>query len=349
MHLTCVNPLNDPLWQRLIEQHHSTVFHSPEWMHVLQQTYGFDIQALILLDDTQEPRSGIAYCSIEDMMDPRIVSLPFTDFCDPLVTVTNCDDWYRLVDKLLGSGQRISLRCLHNQIPLSDKRFALAGQAKWHCVDLRRSEDEIWQGLHGSARRAITKAQHSGVTTRIAQHKDDLRAFYELHLRVRKYKYELLAQPYRFFENIWNHFINAAKGALILAIHEEEVIGGVLFLVWQDTLYYKFNASNPERIAVRPNDLVVWEGIRFGQGHGYHFLDFGLSDWDQEGLLQYKRKFATEEKTISMLRYMPEGSPSAKEKQLRQLLPQLTDLFVDESVPDSITEKAGDSLYRFFT
>jgi hypothetical protein len=65
--------------------------------------------------------------------------------------------------------------------------------------------------------------------------------------------------------------------------------------------------------------------------------------------LQYKRKFATAEKTISMLRYTPEGSPSVKEKQLRQLLPQLTDLFVDESVPDGITEKAGDSLYRFFT
>jgi hypothetical protein len=134
-----------------------------------------------------------------------------------------------------------------------------------------------------------------------------------------------------------------------VAVHNNEVIGGVLFLEWQGTLYYKFNASNPDSIALRPNDLVVWEGIRYGQRRGLHFLDFGLSDWDQEGLLQYKRKFATKEKTISLLRYVPEGSPSAKEKQLRQLLPQLTDLFVDESVPDSITERAGASLYQFFT
>jgi lipid II:glycine glycyltransferase (peptidoglycan interpeptide bridge formation enzyme) len=216
-------------------------------------------------------------------------------------------------------------------------------------VDLQRDEDEIWQGLHGSARRAIKKAQRSGVTVRISRQKDDLRAFFELHLSVRKYKYRLLAQPYRFFENIWQQFIAPGKGVLVLAVHSCTVIGGVLFLEWQNGLYYKFNASSPDHIALRPNDLVVWEGIRFGQSRGLHFLDFGLSDWDQEGLLQYKRKFATDEKTISILRYTPEGSPSAKEKELRQLLPQLTDLFVDTSVPDSITEKAGDVLYQLFT
>jgi hypothetical protein len=32
-----------------------------------------------------------------------------------------------------------------------------------------------------------------------------------------------------------------------------------------------------------------------------------------------------------------------------ELLPKLTALFTDQTVPDSITEKAGDILYRFFT
>jgi len=347
MEIVRINPSQDPIWQQLVTQQASTVFHSPEWIRVLQETYPFDIGAYVLLDEAGSPRAGIPFGVIEDMMDPRMACLPFSDFCDPLVA--NLDEWRCLADRLLNGGQRISLRCLHNQMPLADKRFTLTGRAKWHCVDLQREEDEIWQGLHGSARRAIKKAQRSGVTVRISQDKDDLRAFFVLHLGVRKYKYKLLAQPYRFFENIWNQFISPGKGALILAIYEEKVIGGVLFLEWQDALYYKFNASNPDCVKLRPNDLVVWEGIRFGKSKGLHFLDFGLSDWDQEGLLQYKRKFATEEKTISMLRYTPESSPSAKEKQLRQLLPQLTDLFVDESVPDGITEKAGDSLYQFFT
>lgn len=156
--------------------------------------------------------------------------------------------------------------------------------------------------------------------------------------------YQLLAQPY-----IWEHFLAEGCGALMLAEHQGEVVGGVMYLQWQDKLYYKFNASNPENTSLRPNDLVVWKGMKYGQGKGYQYLDFGVSDWDQEGLLRYKRKFATDEKTVSFLRYAPEGSPSAKEKQIRQLLPQITDLFVDTAVPDHITEKAGDTLYQFFT
>jgi hypothetical protein len=139
------------------------------------------------------------------------------------------------------------------------------------------------------------------------------------------------------------------KGALMLADYEGEVIGGVMYLEWQNKLFYKFNASNSQHTSLRPNDLVVWEGMKYGRSKGYEYLDFGVSDWDQEGLLQYKRKFATEEKTISFLRHMPAGSPSAKEQQIRQLLPQITDLFTDTAVPDHITEKAGDVLYRFFT
>mgnify|MGYP002624530104 CR=1 FL=1 len=347
MSIITISPRTDPRWQCLVDQTKSDVFHSVEWMNVLAETYGFQIQALVGLDDQNAARAGIAYCTIEDMMDPRIVSLPFSDFCDPMVG--NRDEWNCLISRLLDQGQRISLRCLHNQVPLDDPRFTKVGRAKWHCVDLRRDEAEIWNGLHGSARRAIRKAKRNGITVRAAQNKDDLRAFFNLHLRARKYKYKMPAQPYRFFENIWEQFIVPGKGALLLATHEDEVIGGVLFLAWQKTLYYKFNASNSDMITLRPNDLVVWEGIKFGQANGLDFLDFGLSDWDQEGLLQYKRKFATEEKTISLLRYMPESSPSDTEKQIRGLLPQLTDLFVDDSVPDGITEKAGDSLYQFFT
>lgn len=89
--------------------------------------------------------------------------------------------------------------------------------------------------------------------------------------------------------------------------------------------------------------------MNYGKSKDYEYLDFGLSDWDQEGLLRYKRKFATEEKTISFLRYNPEIFQSLREKQMRSLLPQLTDLFVDEAVPDRVTEKAGEVLYQFFT
>ena len=197
MIIKSIEPQTDPLWQTLVQQQESDVFHAPDWTKVLSATYNFDLRALVALDETDQPRAGIAYGKIEDMMDPRITSLPFSDFCDPLVN--DPAHWEALITRLLAEDCRLSFRCLHNETPLHDKRLKLVNRARWHCVDLRRNEDGIWAGLHGSARRAIRKARRSGVVMRAAQDKNDLRAFFELHLKVRKYKYHLLAQPYRFF------------------------------------------------------------------------------------------------------------------------------------------------------
>jgi CelD/BcsL family acetyltransferase involved in cellulose biosynthesis len=346
VNIISIDPQHDALWQKLVNKHRSDVFHSPAWINVLNATYDFDIKALVVLDDDGEPRSGLAYGRIEDMMDPRIASLPFSDFCDPLVN--DPDDWDALFTRLLAEDCRLNLRCLHNDLPLSEERLTFVNRAKWHCIDLRREVDDLWMGMDGAARRAIKKAQRQGITVRVAQDKDDLRAFFLLHLKLRKYKYNLLAQSYSFFENIWDNFIPQGHGALMVAVYEDQVIGGVFFLEWQNKFYYKFNASDQDQVTLRPNDLVVWEGMQYGREKGYDYLDFGLSDWDQEGLLQYKRKFATEEKTISFLRYTPDGAPGDKEKQIRKLLPQLTDLLAHNDVPDEVTEKAGDLLYQYF-
>lgn len=342
-----VDPVTHPLWNELVSNQQSDVFHSPAWIAVLRDTYDFEFAASVLVDPSSQPVAGMAYAEIRDGFDPRIVSLPFSDFCDPIAHDTA--DWYALADDLIASGVRVGLRCLHNSVPLDDDRFETADTLGWHCVDLNASADDLWTRLAPAARRAVRKARSQGVTVRAAESLHDLRAFFELHLRVRKLKYRLLAQPYPFFESIWKRFIEPGNGWLLLAEHEDAVVGGVMFLRWKDTLYYKFNASDPDALNVRPNDLVLWEGIRRASTDGIARLDFGVSDWDQEGLLRYKRKYATEEKVVHFLRHLPNGFPSDRERKARALLPQLTDLFVDPSVPHDVTERAGNMLYRYFT
>lgn len=345
--LANINPQTDPLWQQLVQSRPSDVFHAPQWMQVLTDTYGFDVNAYLLLDDNGQPVAGLPFCGLEDIKNKRIVTLPFSDYCDPLVS--NVDQWRALTEQIETQNCSFTLRCLHNNVPLADSRFQQVNKAKWHGLDLQPDIDTLWNNLHSSARRAIRKAEREGVVVRAAQQKEELRAFFELHLNVRKYKYQMVAQPYRFFEAIWHHFIEPQQGFLLTAFHQKQMIGGVLYLVWKDGLYYKFNASTSAQLPVRPNDLLVWEGIKLGKSLGCTHLDFGLSDWHQDGLVRYKRKFATNEKTISFLHYAPNGGPSYQEQQFRALLPQLTALFTDESVPDSITEQAGAVLYRFFT
>ena len=347
MNIIAITPHNDQRWYDLLEQHESTVFHSPQWMRVLANTYGFNVQAYLLLDDHEQPVAGLPFCQIEDLKQKRIVTLPFCDYCDPLVS--DAAHWHMLVSRVLEEGCTFTIRPLHNDIGLTDERLALANKAKWHGLSLEASEEALWQSLHSSARRAIRKAAQNDVLVRPANSTDDLRAFYELHLDVRKRKYKMLAQPYQFFESIWEQFVATGQGDLLLAYHEDELVAGVLLLVWKDRLYYKFNASTAMQLACRPNDLLLWEAIKHGKAKKLNYFDFGLSDWDQEGLIRYKRKYANDEKTISFLRYAADDSPTVQEEHLYKLLPQLTDLFTDESIPDNITEKAGEILYRCFS
>ena len=345
--VVCVDPRSDPLWCRLVRQVTTSVFHSPQWMQVLADTYGWQPSAHIALDEHGQPQAGIPFFRISDMLGKRIVTLPFSDYCDPLVS--DEESWRFLIDRLVSEHQPISVRCLHNDLPLGDKRFSLVKQAKWHRLDLRPDLEKLWKAMHDSTHRAIRKSEREELSVRTAQSEQELRAFFEMHLKVRKYKYGLLAQPYSFLQNIWRRFVEPKHGFLLLAIHKDKIVAGDFFLEWTDTLYYKFNASLPDDLSHRPNDLLIWHGIQEGKKRGLTYLDFGLSDIDQEGLIRYKRKFGTEEKTISFLHYSPNGGPTSAEKEIRQLLGKLTATFTDHLVPDQITEKAGEDLYRLFS
>ena len=343
---TSVDPITDPRWRQLVTQRATTLFHSTSWLGVLAGTYDFPVRATLVLDDVGRPTAGMAHVTIQDFMDARINSVPFSDFCDPLVS--DYEQWRTLVDVLLDGRRRVDLRCLHNEVPLRDDRFSVVDRALWHAIDVRRDEDAIWTALPSSARRALRRARQAGVDVRVAQNESDLQAFYDLHVQVRKYKYGLLAQPYAFVKNIWDTFVETDHGALLLATIGERIVAGVMFLEWQDTLYYKFNASDMAHLDVRPNDLVLWEGMRHAQKRGLDRVDFGLTDSDQDGLIRYKRKYATEEKTVTLLRHQPPGLPSDSDQLARGMLRDVSRLLTDASVPDKVSARAGEVLYRYF-
>ena len=347
MNIVRVDPRTDSIWRTLVERTTTSVFHSPAWIQVLTDTYGWEASAYVVLDDRREPQAGIPFCRIADMMGERILALPFSDYCDPLVSDQQC--WQFLMDCLLSERCPITLRCLHNNLPLTDSRFAVVKQAKWHGLNLKPELDDLWRGMMDSTHRAIRKSQREGLVIKIATSEHELRAFFEMHLKIRKYKLGMLAQPFQFFQNIWRHFVDTQHGFLLLAIYQDKIVAGDFFLEWKDTLYYKFNASLPADLSHRPNDLLIWEGIQRGKARGFACLDFGLSDIDQEGVVRYKRKFGPEEKIITFLRHAPDGSPTLAEKQTRDLLTQLTHRFTDRMVPDPVTERAGEDLYRLFT
>ena len=345
MSATVVNArLHD--WSAHFSSHRlMSLFSSPEWIEILCHTYSIDIQASLL--QNQSVCAALLFSHIRDVRGDRIVCLPFSDYCDPLVDDVRL--WNDVVEPLVPLEVPVRLRCLQNRLPAQDPRFVLSRTAKWHGTDLMRAEDELWAGISPQARQNIRHALRSGVVVREGRSVEDAQIFYRMHLLTRKNKYRLLAQPFAFFENIFTVFGKGDRVAALIAECDGVPLAGIVLLQFRDALYYKFNASVDQKY--RANDLLAWHAILFGHRRALTMLDFGVSENDQPGLIRYKRKFASEEREIHFYDWVPQRPHNARDalgEEASEILGYVTQLLTDPAVPDEITRAAGDKLYRLF-
>jgi len=344
--LHTIDPTSDPSWSELMCSRGSA-FGAPPWFTAIVDTYGFDLHANVLRDDSGATCAGIAYAELDDFLGHRIVSVPFCDYLDPVID--DAAQWHQLVDPLVDRGLPFQLKVLDANAPRADTRFAHVDELAYHCTNLERSEDDLLAAFNRHARQNVRYAERNGVTVRFGTDLDDVRQYYELHRRTRKYKHSLLAQPVSFFENIWKQFAPTDGVVIGFAEHEGDVIASAFYLVWDNVWYFKFSASIFERSGVRPNEKLAWESMRLAMSRGCVSYDWGVSDLDPPGLVQYKRKLGTEERRMTVLRHTPEGYSNPHAAEIKPLLGELTGLLTRDDVPDDVTQRAGELLYRYFT
>lgn len=339
-----VDPRTDPLWAELAAGDGGSLFTCPAWIAAVCDTYGFRPEARVAVDPEERPLGGMTWIDVCDLRGRRRLALPFCDRADPVVP--DADTWSLVSEDLLAGGLPVTLRCLEDSPAVPDARLSVVGQAAWHTTALDRSLEELYAGIHPHTRRNIATAQRAGVEVVLRDDAESMTAYHHLHVALRKTKYRLLAQPPDFFERIRKAFAPADAVRIGLALVDGRPVAGAVYLVWGDTVYYKFGASRAEFLGLRPNDALHWRIIRWAHDRGLRTLDWGLSDLDQPGLCAYKRNWASREGRIATL--SSSGGPSGESVEVGALLGVVTDLLTDPSVPDAVAERAGTALYRYF-
>jgi CelD/BcsL family acetyltransferase involved in cellulose biosynthesis len=345
-----VDPLSDHPWSQLVSSLSSSLFHSPQWMSVINKTYGIPLHARILLEQGR-PVAGVAWCDVDDVLGRRKVTLAFSDYCDLLASAPGQRE--ALAESIIDEGLPWVLRTLAKGMPEISEAPTHATHNKRHVIKITPQVQDMWGKMSSMAQRGVQKAQRKGMTTQLATDKRELREWYLLHLRLRKAKHGLLAQPYAFFENIWDAFIEKGQGYLMVAQDGDKIIAGTLYLLWKDTCYYKFNASDPDNLLLRPNNLLMWNGMLEARERGCGLLDLGRSSAHADGLINFKRGFGADEEDLHVLTYRPQNGAAGlrgnHEDEAKRLLNDLTRVFVQPSVPDGVSEEAGNLLYKYFT
>lgn len=342
--MSCVEPCTDPGWASLAAGPSAGLFHSPPWLRALVDAYGFPLRAWIAADGAGKPAGGVAFCELDDLAGRRVVCLPFSDCADPLFASPAV--WQVLFAHLRSAEVPVHLRCLFEDRVQPVEGLSIAKQAPWHRISVTGNEDELWRRIAPPARRSIRRAERAGVEIRPLHGDADRDAFHCLHVALRKRKYRLLAQPARFLAALEHRFEAGSGWQSLAAELDGRMIAGTIYLRWGDVLYYKFNASEIDALAVRPNHLLVWAGMRLAKRLGCTALDLGPSRSDQPGLVRFKRSFGAEELRLRFLSWTPPGWRQAEPSGTHRLR-EVVELLTSPELPDELTARGGAALYRF--
>jgi CelD/BcsL family acetyltransferase involved in cellulose biosynthesis len=342
------DPRIDPLWRELAELPGGSLFTSPPWLSAISAVYGFEPAARVAVDAAGRPHSGLAWVDVHDLRGQRRLALPFCDRADPIITASGAADasWAALTEEACAGDLPFTLRCLDTSPAVEDPRFATVGQAAWHVTSLDRPLDRLHAELRPQTRRGIARAERAGVEVILTPEAEAVAEYHRLHVELRRNKYRLLAQPLEFFQCVWRAFAPADGIRTALAFLGGRPVAGAIYVIWNDTVYYKFGASLAEHLSARPNDAIQWTLIRWAHDRGLKALDWGRSDLDQPGLCAYKSNWASTEGRIRTLN--TGGPPVGRSEDVERLLSSLTSLLTDPSVPRQVTAEAGSVLYRFF-
>jgi len=111
------------------------------------------------------------------------------------------------------------------------------------------------------------------------------------------------AQPQRYFYDAWDAFAASGKMQLLLAEYEGKVIASMILFASGTTLRYAYGASDDQYLQVAPNNLLMWTAISWGCTHGYSTLDMGRTSCDNEGLMEFKRRWGAVQEPLPYYYY----------------------------------------------
>jgi CelD/BcsL family acetyltransferase involved in cellulose biosynthesis len=342
------DPIRDPRWADLLERHPSaSIFHTPEWLDALRRTYGYEPFVVTSSSSGGPLDDGMVVCRVKGLAGRRLVSLPFSDHCEPLVA--GADDGGALVAFLVSELQATGASSLEVR-PRSPggQPFQTAARACGmkpggtyclHSLDLEMGASEIFRRFHASStQRAIHRAERENLTWESGRSDRLLAGFYRL-LRMTRRRHGLPPQPIAWFRNLIACLGDAVT--IHVAGKDGRPVASVFTLSFRQTMVYKYGGSDASRHALGGMPFLFWRLIQDACKRGFVELDLGRSDLDQSGLIAFKDHLGAARSTLSYCRY-PEASRDVRVSDLvsrvaRGIVPHL---------PNVALDLAGRLLYR---
>ncbi len=289
--------------------HHpaASIFHSPGWLNALRQTYGYE-PFVVTTSGGSTLENGLVACHVKGWTSGRVVSLPFSDHCDPLVATAA--EFSEGVTSLFEHARRSGACAVEMRpTPAFAEEFCKPGAGmlqpantfRFHHIDLREDEAELFRRFHhSSTRRAIRRAEREGLIYEVGTSDRLLASFYRL-LRMTRRRHGLPPQPLAWFRNLLANL--GDQVSIHLASHDGQPIAGMVTLSFKKTTYYKYGGSDAAQHRLGGMPFLFWRVMKDAKRRGFEVLDLGRSDIDQAGLIAFKDHLGAAQSTLTYYRH----------------------------------------------
>jgi hypothetical protein len=297
-----VNPADCPGWDALVTAHpRCSFFHGAAWAKALQGAYGFT-PVYFTANEADGRSSILPLMEVNSWLTGRRgVALPFTDGCEPLYS--DAASIRNLIQAALEFGKTRgwkSVECRGGRELFCEAPASLSFYG--HSVDLEENEDRMFARLESSVRRAIRKAEKSGVTVTVSRSLETMKVFYSLQCKTRR-KHGLPPQPFAFFRNIHEHILSKNLGVIVSAGCQGRPVAASVYFQLGGRAVYKYGASDEAFQHLRGANLVMWEAVKWHARQGAKTLHLGRTSIGNEGLRRFKLGWGAGEQKIEYVKY----------------------------------------------
>jgi CelD/BcsL family acetyltransferase involved in cellulose biosynthesis len=271
----------------------------------------------------------------------RLVSLPFSDHCEPLAEgAAELGELVRFALRHAESAgcKYVELRPRGEASALAQSTGLGAGSSfAFHEIDVGCGLDRLYRNFHpDSIRRKIRRAEREGLGYESGRSEPLLGKFFKLLVRTRR-RQGLPPQPIAWFRNLAE-----AMGehlTIRVASKGDSPVAALLTLSYKDTVTYKYGCSDERLHNLGGVPFLFWRTIQEMHQAGMARLDLGRSDFDNPGLIAFKDHLGAKKTALTYYRApaVAAGASGFREKFAKRVFSHL---------PDAVLTAAGRVLYR---
>jgi lipid II:glycine glycyltransferase (peptidoglycan interpeptide bridge formation enzyme) len=281
------------------------------------------------------------------LMGSRMVSLPFSDHCQPLVR--DSEDLQILLSSFRKHLDREKWKYIELRPMLASGECQVAGGKRWpyakaeeyyfHKLNLQPSLDGLFRSFHKSCvQRKILRAEREHLAYEAGRSESILARFYRLFLLTRR-RHQLPPQPIAWFRNLVGCL--GDRLTIRLLSKDDQPIASILTLSYKTTLVYKYGCSDARFHNLGGMPLLFWRAIQEGKQWGAHEFDLGRSDVDNPGLSAFKEHLGATRSALSYFRLTRHRAHRhSRAREIRAIR------CVFGAMPDAVAQLAGRVLYR---